>query len=131
MQFNSKRGLAQALMDGRKFKTEMGNILSFDEGTEYSPFIATSPTGNISPLSSSWHLGCEFEEIKPWYERDIPSQGVLCWVWDNGNQERTLSLVTSYVGDSTWPFKTVTDKFKYAEAMTKLEALKCIVKESS
>ena len=120
----SKKELARRLMDGEVFYTPSGARVHYDE-VEKEPFRV----GRV-PMVDSWRgydrLLVE-EEI--FWQEDIPEQGVLCWVWDNGGKEgATISKITSY--ETGWgedyPYKDHENGWQHARPLTneEIEAFK-------
>ena len=116
MYFSSKKELAQALLNGRRFKTDNGTLIYFDENRDI-PF--TCP---VSYMRNTWDVSNSLTELKHWYD-NIPEQGVLCWVW-NGTNTAHIRAVTGYhTEDSIQTFTAPQGCWSHAKPLTKREAL--------
>ncbi|MFA5670263.1 MAG: hypothetical protein WC967_13555 [Balneolaceae bacterium] len=71
----------------------------------------------------------EYIPPKEWYEQ-IPEEGVLCWVWDKGDNAFTIvGIVTKYESNNTYPFITTSDcEWKHAKPVTQKDINKLIYK---
>ena len=120
--FKSKKELAFALLEGRKFKIEVGEVY-FDDGFKYK-----SEAG-ITNMISAWDYYDKVVEIKEWYE-DIPENGRLCRVW-GGSITRTnarILVVKSYNKNIAYHFKTNFDGcWTHAEPLTNNEIKEFLV----
>ena len=118
--FESKRELAKALMDGRTFKTPAGTTLVYeDNGTWLSPFRTKRDGGHYHYMRGEWNSYWNLQEINaaPWY-KDIPEEGVLCYVSDvcGVGDFTCTSHVLRYDSSNCedYPFKTANEGWKYA-----------------
>lgn len=112
MKFNSKKEMAQALLDGRRFRNHLGAEIHYDEN-ELIPFRITSISKDY--IKIYWNVD-EFEwiEIKEWYE-DL-SKGRVCWVWDHNQEAKIIRLITEYLSGVGYKFNDDSETpWKYAE----------------
>ena len=118
--FESKGELSKALVDGRTFKTSGGITLMYeDNSTWLSPFRTMRNGRNKESMQGEWNSYWNLQEINaaPWY-KDIPEEGVLCYVSDVcGVSDFTCaSHVLRYDSSNCedYPFKTANEGWKYA-----------------
>ena len=118
--FESKGELAKALVDGRTFKTPSGTTLMYTgSGKWSSPFRIRRDGEDVNPMQGEWNSYWNLQEINaaPWY-KDIPEEGVLCYVSDVcGVSDFTCaSHVLRYDSSNCedYPFKTANEGWKYA-----------------
>jgi hypothetical protein len=83
--FDSKRELAQALLDGREFAltTDNGSTLFYKESGTDSPFKVRYGNSSVEAIDGIWERYSSLLEINqtPWY-LNIPEEGVDCYVSD-------------------------------------------------
>ena len=120
--FKSTRELAEALVDGRTFKTSDGLTLMYancDRGS--SPFRVMNDGRNRGPITNMWYLYDNLQEInaapaEPWY-LNIPEGGVECYI-SNSNPNPSSGdgwlTVTSYDPSLFTPFQCYHTDWKYA-----------------
>ena len=112
--FESERELAEALVDGRTFKTLCGLTLMYancDRGS--SPFRVMNDGRDRGPMMASWSWYDNLQEInaapaEPWY-LNIPEGGVECHVSDydpNPYHSNTKVLVTKYDTSARLSFRS-------------------------
>jgi hypothetical protein len=108
----TKRELLTALLEDRKFLTLGGHTLYYDDSAPCYPFKQSlNPTKNPSSYASlgSWTPKdlLDLKEVLPpkWYE-NIPSDGVLCEVWDEDTDTKVTTLIHKYSSKQTYPFQT-------------------------
>ena len=121
--FKSTRELAEALVDGRTFKTTGGAMLMYNDSCSYfSPFRLMRDGEDQAPMLGTWDSYADLQEInaapaEPWY-LNIPPEGVECYVGDvNANPCLTLNIkgfVTGYDQSLPFPFQCLGDHWKYA-----------------
>lgn len=113
--FNSKKELALALMEGRKFKTSVGMKLHYND-TYMNPFRCGGDS-----MNTTWEEYGEVTEIKEWYEE--PFKPCLCWVKASTGDKDIVRVIGNY-NKETGYFETVAGGgWKYAAPMTKDEVL--------
>jgi len=125
MRFESKKEMAQALMDGRRFLSAAGAEIYFDP-SQLIPFRCGDKY-----MSGAWELfACEWTEVLPWYE-NIPEHGVLCWVWSwsSNKSQALIRVVTEYDKKCLTPFNTTAGSWSCAEPITPEEAQQYIYQE--
>lgn len=93
--------LALALEAGTKFYTKNGSM-EIDVSTCINDYISNTSTVFYVPAK--------------WYE-NIPPKGVLCWVWDNDEDQEHLRIINYYDEGATdsYYFKSEHDYWKFAE----------------
>ena len=118
--FESTRELAEALVDGRTFKTSDGLTLMYaNSDTGSSPFRVMQDGNDLFPMNGIWSQYDNLLEInaapaEPWY-LNIPEGGVECYVSDIDFRPcRIKRLVTGYKQGSSMPFRCAHDGWKYA-----------------
>jgi len=89
MRFESKKEMAKALMDGRRFRNLLGREIFFDANERGNPFRF----GGVDMQDTWGKFADEWTEIPPWYE-NIPEHGVLCWVWDDDDEDKAPIVIT-------------------------------------
>jgi hypothetical protein len=113
--FDSKRELAQALIDGRTFLSADGHVLSFMEEEEISSPFRIGFTG----MTNTWEELSGLREfvvvsVEPWY-MNIPASGVECYVSDfnrdpghSGTHETIFGFEECFEEcfDTKFPFRT-------------------------
>jgi len=130
MRFESKKEMAQALIDGRRFRSDNGYEIYFDQNCD-EPFRLDSRPMNSRPMRGSWNywFSIEWTEILPWYE-NIPEHGFLCWVWDEPEDKRHLKLVSEYLRDADYQYRSRLEiGYRNAIPITPEEAQKYIYQE--
>jgi len=97
MMFKSKKELALALIEGRKFRLPNGAIIYFDEHAfGGSPFRYREPHSNEAfAIMSSWDRYNEVEEIEPW----TPEVGEPALFWSYPD-ERSDPILGFFLGRS-------------------------------
>lgn len=78
MKFETVKELAQAVLDGRRFRNREGVELFYDD-EQLIPFRWSVGTRNEAILSWQRWLAYDWDEVRHWYRR-IPDRGALCWV---------------------------------------------------
>jgi hypothetical protein len=86
MKFDSKKHMAQALLEGRRFKNKAGTLLHYDESKPYSPF-------RIGEVSASAQWDSYNEDI--WEEVPRP---VINGAWDLC--QRSAEAATTTIADA-------------------------------
>ena len=109
--FESKRELAEALVDGRTFKTSDWLTLMYAySGKVSSPFRVMQDGVDRGPMLGTWESYANLYEInaaEPWY-LNIPPEGVACYVSDvnaTPSASSSTSTVMRYNPDSSEPFR--------------------------
>ena len=123
MRFESKKEMAQALLDGRRFRNYNGIDIYFDP-SYFVPFRY----GDDSMVGAWNMLGVEWTEILPWYE-NIPEHGVLCWVWDDDESECEPKVIITHRNNKRMPFETSETYWENARPLTPEEAQQYIYQE--
>ena len=121
--FKSTRELAEALVDGRTFKTSGGLTLMYaNSDTGSSPFRLMRDGKDRGPMRGIWSQYDNLQEInaapaEPWY-LNIPEGGVECYVSDVDPNpylgRNSTGRVTKYDHSLTYPFKCPNNWWKYA-----------------
>ena len=118
--FKSTRELAEALVDGRTFKTTGGAMLMYNDSCSYfSPFRLMRDGEDQAPMLGTWDSYADLQEINaaPWY-LNIPLEGVKCYVSDDDTNpylgRNTTGLVTHYDTHFSAPFRSNYSGWKYA-----------------
>lgn len=127
--FKSKSEFASALLYGRRFELKSGNICYYDE-TLNPPFRIKSKnfSSNVA-MKDSWEEFSSVKEVLPWYKKQIQSQGVLCWLWDERDYDRSLGIVIEYDDTESYPFITsYGQNWRNAKPVTENEMLEIILK---
>ncbi len=124
MRFESKTHMAQCLLEGRRFRDEYGCEIFFDPSKSRSPFRYGD-----EDLDWKWnYFNDEWEEIIPWH-KNIPNQGVLCWVWDEEEDVKAIRNVTGYTDYSSYSFRGDDDfGWFHAQPLTREEVEHLILK---
>lgn len=131
MDFKNRMEMAQALMEGRRFrKKDTRLIIEFDREhldgcTGDSPFRYITAGGDNQPMTGIWdRYSSQWEEIVEWWER-IPKDGVLCRVWNYQNTELYRAVVIDYERLPNNTDRFLDDRgnvWKHAEPLTAEEA---------
>lgn len=126
--FKSKKELVIALIDGRRFKTMSGRILFYDETITADPFRCKDGVDLFSKaMADAWSHYDTVTELKEWYN-NIPKDGVLCWVWNDNEYEKSIRLVMCAKVRNTVLFRTNPSVYwNSARPLTKEELLERMV----
>lgn len=93
---------------------------------EQTNVVVNVPEGKvIDYVSDTWaQQGDNFiivylkNKPKPWYEKDL-GKGILCFVWDDWEECKSLRLVTGYVTENDYyKFRTKYSVYKNATPLT-------------
>lgn len=86
--FKSKKEFIEALVSGRKFYSQFGEIIYFNEN-KLNPFRYIYNNNNYD--FCDFNTYGKVTEIKEWYD-NIPENGILCWV----NDKSYIAIMTYY-----------------------------------
>ena len=120
--FESRGELAEALVDGRTFKTTGGLTLMYNDNRSYlSPFRIMNDGEDQAPMLGTWDSYDNLQEInaapaEPWY-LNIPEGGVECYVSDvnaTPSGSSSTSIVAKYDQSLLHPFRSNGSGWKYA-----------------
>lgn len=128
--FESKKDFILALMNGREFylnKKEDGYCY-YDKDTEGTPFKFSSHDKHIRPLEGVFELYNSLYEEVVWY-KNIPPQGILCWVWNNDGDSKHTKMVVRTSGSVFYTGPGIGGCWQNAVPMTKEELLELCAEE--
>ena len=108
----TKRELVERLLAGEKLYTErdLKNYVIYDE-SHINPFRLVITGDSSLEMKGVWGRQIWYTKTG-WYE-NIPPEGVLCWVWDDGCA-KSVNIVTLYDKDKDFPFMSDLDCWENA-----------------
>ena len=115
--FNSKKELAIALVEGRRFRDTEENVELYFDSTYENPFRFGE-----SALVGMWEYYDRVVEVLTWY-KDL-GEGILCKVWDNDPENKLISIIEIYNPRLEQPYRAYHLGWKNAEPLTKDELMK-------
>ena len=112
--------LVKRLVDGEVFHTDRSTLKFIPDSVQPFNDIAAGNYYNID-----WSV-IELHSLKveaKWYE-DI-TDPVICWAWDENDEEKSLVLIENYYPHDEWKFKANIGPFQNAEPVKPEELLQC------
>lgn len=125
--FKSIKEFVEALLEGREFTfrkeyknhNRYGQVFFFKEGFRWED-RDNYTKGTMDEIDFNSFDKIE-EYIKPQWYRNIPKQGILCWVKDFPSEEPKLMLVLSYRYDKQYSYITECTAYIHATPATSEE----------
>lgn len=137
--FESIREFVNALLEGRKFKCGVITYFFDDVNGFCKKREGCHLFGDMAYQDYMAYCDSDFKEIidPKWYE-NIPSQGILCWVWDNDmhihRQPSAVKIIQNRIGSSIGEelfYDAIGDAWDCAKPLTKEEVMQFIYEGQS
>jgi hypothetical protein len=116
--------IMQALINGEKITMASWGIGEYTYLGEHGNLV------NAKGLLAQLALADRYIIYKEpnWYD-NIPEKGVLCWCWDDEEDNRYIDVVLGHRDDEHYKFPTATSSYVNAQPLTKEEVLElCLEK---